>query len=70
MSSVQEEIAVRRLAWLVSQPSTLGRGERSVLEYMAGDLKAREWAGRFECAPLEVERACAHMNVKCKPEGA
>jgi hypothetical protein len=61
--------AIRR-AWLLRHPIALPDGDVAVLSAMGPDLTAGEWAQRLGCAPVDVERVCAWLDIGVQPEAA
>ena len=47
-----------------ARPPVLSDGQLAVLREMASDLSVREWAERWGCTRLELERAAYWLGVE------
>lgn len=66
MTTFAEEIERRRIEWLTRLPPAVSNGDLRVLREMSGDFNVHQWARRLNTTVLEIERACAWLNVKCQ----
>jgi hypothetical protein len=69
MSYFVDTMAEARRAWLMREPNVLPDGDCAVLMQLGPDLTVLEWSKVLGRDVMDIERACAWLNVHVKKAG-
>ena len=69
MSYFVDTMAAARRQWLMKEPNPLPEGDCEVLIQLGPDLTIREWSRILRRDVMDIERACAWLNITVKAAG-